>query len=114
MKQKNILPFNATTFDPITMHWMVSVIFESQNKVTKPMHFLLNSCLTDASSIIQTLLRKTLLGVVIDWSDCEAKGLKLAVDEKKSKSVVERLQSTLYRYVPIKELRETFANTTLR
>ena len=95
MKQKNILLFNARAFGPITLHWMAvcCIRITKQTKEAYALRFKLmfDRCMKDN----QFVVGKTLLDVVIDWSDSEAECLKLRVGEKNSKSVVERLQITL-------------------
>ena len=76
--------FNATAFDPITMHWMVVCRIRITKQTKEAYAFCLNSCSKESRRIYnpEFVVGKTLLGVVIDWSDSEAEGLKLAVGEK--------------------------------
>ena len=76
------------------MHWMVvcRVRITKQTKEAYAFCFRLmfDQCKKDNPEFN---VEKTLLGVVIDWSDAEAEGLRLAV--LNCKCLVERLQSTL-------------------
>ena len=72
--------FNAIAFDPITMHWMI-VCRIRITKQTKEAHafcfkLMFDRCKKDNPDFCEG---KTLLGVVIDWSDAEADGLRIAV-----------------------------------
>ena len=71
MKQKNILTFLML---PITMHWMVvcHIPITKQTKEAYAFCFKLmfDRCKTDNPEFV---VGKTLLGVVIDWNDSEAK-----------------------------------------
>ena len=75
--------FNATAFDPINMHWMVvcRIRITKQTKETYAFCFKLmfHRCKKDNPEFV---VGKTLLGVINDWNDSEAEGLKLAVGDK--------------------------------
>ena len=75
--------FNATAFDRITMHWMVvcRVRITKQTKEAYAFCFRLifDQCKKDNPEFN---VEKTLLGVVIDWNDAEAEGLRLAVGKE--------------------------------
>ena len=75
--------FNATAFVPITMHWMVVCRIRITKQTEKAYAFcfktMFDRCKKDNPEFV---VGKKLLGVVIDWSDSEAEGLKLAVGEK--------------------------------
>ena len=75
--------FIATAFDPITMYWMVvcRVRITKQSKDAYALCFkvMFDRCKRDNPEFD---VGKTLLGVIIDWSDAEAEGLRLAVGEE--------------------------------
>ena len=68
-------PYLATAFD---LHWMVVCHIRITNKLAFCFQQMLDKCIKDKSEFG---VGKTLLGVVIDWSDAEADGLRLAVGE---------------------------------
>ena len=85
MKQKNILTFLMLQHLILLlyMHWMVVCCIRITKQTREAYAFcfklMFDICKKDNPEFV---VGKTLLGVVIDWSDSEAEGLKLAVGEK--------------------------------
>ena len=75
--------FNATVFDYNTMKWAVVARMRSNkedaNFYKKAFELMFHTCHSDHS---QFKVGDTLKGIIIDWSDTEAKGLREVVGEK--------------------------------
>ena len=90
--------FNVTAFDDISMRWVIVCRIH----LTKQTHegyalcfrLMFDRCKKEFPSfeLGKTLLGKTLLGIVIDWSDAEAQGLRDAVGEELANQLLKGCQ----------------------
>ena len=81
--------FNVTAFDNTTMQWMVvcrvRVTSQSQEAYCLCFQKMFNRCKADKPEFE---LGENLVGIVVDWSDAQCKGLKLAIGDELSERLL--------------------------